>query len=315
MKDFVKDVVKDVVKELVKDVPNPANPVNPRHRVHAVHAIHIAAVENFLDRRFPIDQALAPGRDRLVRSIRYSLLQKGGKRFRPTLSCLTAEALAHDFQKVVPFAGAVECIHTYSLIHDDLPAMDNDDFRRGEPTNHKAFDEATAILAGDALLTEAFAILADAYTSEPDLAVAVTRELSRASGEQGMVGGQAIDLAAKGTNFGFDELKALHRLKTGALIRVSARGAALLCRATGDQVEQVTAFAEDLGLAFQVADDLLDFNPEKPESGSYASLLGVKETRSQLLELTDSALANLASWSSKADLLRAIATFNRDRTM
>lgn len=262
---------------------------------------------------FPEDSERAEGWQRLMAAIRYSLLQDGAKRFRPTLAMLATDALGAERSRVLPFAAAVECVHTYSLIHDDLPSMDNDDFRRGLPTNHRKFDEATAILAGDALLTDAFAMLGEAYAEMPDIAVRVIVELSRAAGSEGMVGGQAIDMAAKKATLDIEDLRLLHLLKTGALIRVSAVGAAIVSEATDEQIEDLSDFASALGLAFQVADDLLDYSQERPESGSYCALLGPEKTREFLIELTDEALEAIIDWDEKADSLRALAEFNRDR--
>ena len=270
-------------------------------------------VNGVLSEIFPEDADRAEGWQRLTAAIRYSLLQEGAKRFRPTLAMLAADALGADRAHVLPFAAAVECVHTYSLIHDDLPSMDNDDFRRGLPTNHRKFDEATAVLAGDALLTDAFAILGNAYAEVPDIAVRVIVELSRAAGSHGMVGGQAIDMAAKKATLDIEDLRLLHLLKTGALIRVSAVGAAIVSEATDDQIEDLSEFASALGLAFQVADDLLDYSQERPESGSYCALLGPEKTREFLNELTDEALEAIIDWDEKADPLRALAEFNRDR--
>lgn len=255
---------------------------------------------------------LARGLDRLVESMRYSLLQDGGKRFRPVLAMMTSEALGHSIDVALPIAAAVECVHTYSLIHDDLPAMDNDDFRRGAPTNHKKFEESTAILAGDALLTEAFLFLTQT-TSQPHLALRAVAELSRAAGVIGMVGGQAIDMNAKAEAITVEELRTMHRLKTGALIRVSAVGAAILAGTSEQKISEVSVYADNLGLAFQVADDILDFEPAKIEPGSYPALLGIEKTRHYLSELTDHCLESLKSWPVSADPLRALAVHNRDR--
>lgn len=270
-------------------------------------------VNGLLNELFAEDSERAPGWQRLMASIRYSLLQDGAKRFRPTLALLSADALGADRERVLPFAAAVECVHTYSLIHDDLPAMDNDDFRRGLPTNHKKFDDSTAILAGDALLTDAFAILGEAYAEIPDVAVRAIVELSKAAGSQGMVGGQAIDIAAKSVSLDIEDLRLLHLLKTGALIRVAAVGAAIVSEATDEQIEDLSDFASALGLAFQVADDLLDYSQERPESGSYCALLGPEKTREFLVELTEEALEAIVDWDQKADALRALVEFNRDR--
>ena len=255
---------------------------------------------------------LARGLDRLLESMRYSLLQDGGKRFRPVLAMMTSEALGHSVDVALPIAAAVECVHTYSLIHDDLPPMDNDDFRRGAPTNHKKFEESTAILAGDALLTEAFLFLTQT-SSSPNLALRAVAELSRAAGVIGMVGGQAIDMNAKAEAITIEELRTMHRLKTGALIRVSAVGAAILAGASAQKISEVSVYADNLGLAFQVADDILDFEPAKIEPGSYPALLGIEKTHRYLAELTDHCLESLRSWPVSADPLRALAVYNRDR--
>ncbi len=270
---------------------------------------------DYLDRHFQEKSQMPVGHDRLTRSVRYSLLQEGGKRFRPVLAMLTAEALGQSIERVLPFAAAIECVHTYSLIHDDLPAMDDDDFRRGQPTNHKKFDEATAILAGDALLTEAFQLVADAYANEPSLALRAIQELAHASGLRGMVGGQAIDMASKKESIRLDDLRQMHNLKTGALIRVSAVGAAILSGAKPNELSDITRYSENLGLAFQVADDLLDFDLAKPEPGSYPALLGPEKTREFLEELTRGCLASLESWSDSAEPLREIAIYNERRSV
>ncbi|MEK7358064.1 MAG: polyprenyl synthetase family protein [Bdellovibrionota bacterium] len=271
------------------------------------------ALVRFLDKQF-VAKAPLIGHERLSQSIRYSLLQEGGKRFRPVLAMLTAEALGAKAERVLPFAAAVECVHTYSLVHDDLPAMDDDDFRRGQPTNHKKFDEATAILAGDALLTEAFQMIADHYTHEPAIAVRAIQELAHASGFNGMVGGQAIDMASKKESIRIEELRKMHNLKTGALIRVSAVGAAIVCGAKPGELEDIARYSENLGLAFQVADDLLDFDLAKPEPGSYPALLGPEKTKDFLDELTRGCLASLEKWPASAEPLRQIAIYNQRRS-
>lgn len=273
-----------------------------------------AEIAALLEKVFSTDAERAEGWQKLNESMRYSLLQEGAKRFRPTLSLLTADALGVDRSLVLPFACAVECVHTYSLIHDDLPSMDNDDFRRGKPTNHKKFDEATAILAGDALLTDAFGIVAEAYVEEPEAAVRSILELSRAAGSQGMVGGQAMDMAAKKKSFDFEDLRLLHLLKTGALIRVASVGAAIVAGASEEQIEDLSDYASSLGLAFQVADDILDYSQEHPESGSYCALLGPEKTRELLQELTDEALEAIIDWDEKAEALRELAQFNLHRS-
>jgi len=254
------------------------------------------------------------GLSRLREAIRYSLLQEGGKRFRPALAMMTADALGVPAARVLPYAAAVECVHTYSLIHDDLPAMDNDDFRRGQPTSHKKFDEATAILAGDALLTEAFEIISSSYSEEASVAGKAISELARASGLRGMVGGQAIDMSAKKGTLTLEQLRQMHTMKTGALIRAAAVGAAHVCKAPMMRVYEIAAYAENLGLAFQVADDLLDFDQAKPEPGSYAALLGPEKTRAFLVELTDKCILGLEHWPHSQPLVE-LALYNQSRSL
>lgn len=275
----------------------------------------VALLTRFLDLHFALRPALSPGHRKLYESARYSLLQEGGKRFRPVLAMLTAEALGKTSESVLPYAAAVECVHTYSLIHDDLPAMDNDDLRRGQPTNHRKFDEATAILAGDALLTEAFQLIADHYRSKPAQAILAVSELAGASGLRGMVGGQGIDIASKKESITLDELRFMHQLKTGALIRASVRGSAQIAGASVVELERLTRFAEDLGLAFQVADDILDFDPNKPEPGSYPALLGVEKTKGLLGDLTASCLEALSTFGASAEPLRSITVYNQTRLL
>lgn len=287
--------------------------MKPEVNLDALMELAARDVNVLLDAIFLDDPERAEGWRRLAAAIRYSLLQEGAKRFRPTLALLVADAIGADRDRVLPFAAAVECVHTYSLIHDDLPSMDNDDFRRGLPTNHRKFDEATAILAGDALLTDAFGIIGEAYAEMPDIAIRAVVELSKAAGSQGMVGGQAIDMAAKKTALDIEELRLLHLLKTGALIRAAAVGAAIVSDASEEQVEDLSDYASALGLAFQVADDLLDYSQERPESGSYCALLGPEKTREFLVELTDEALEAIIDWDENAEPLRQLAEFNRDR--
>ncbi len=253
------------------------------------------------------------GLEHLLDAVRYSILQHGGKRFRPALAMMIAEALGFSVERSLGYAAAVECVHTYSLIHDDLPAMDNDDYRRGLPTNHKVFGEATAILAGDALLTEAFHIITSSYGTEPAACISAISELTRAAGLYGMVGGQAIDLRAKDQAISFDELQTMHRLKTGALIRAAAVGSAQLCFANSQQLNEVRIYSSALGLAFQVADDILDHVPEKPEPGSYPALLGLDQTKAHLASLTENCLSAMESWGARAEPLRELARYNRAR--
>lgn len=247
-----------------------------------------------------------PELERFWQSMTYSVFSDG-KRFRPLLALLTAKALGRPPEAALALAGGVELIHTYSLIHDDLPCMDNDDLRRGKPTNHKVYGEAGALLAGDALLTMAFGIVAQAPS--PNAATAVSL-LSLAAGPRGMVGGQALDIeTSKPTEALLTEI---HQRKTGALIRVSVEGAAVLCGADGQQCEKLRGYGEHLGLAFQLADDLQDFNPDRPEKISFATLLGVPQTLQRLEQASQQALEALESFP-QADGLRRMVHLNRER--
>ncbi|OSX53128.1 polyprenyl synthetase family protein [Anoxybacillus ayderensis] len=194
-------------------------------------------------------------------------LQAGGKRIRPLLLLSTL----HAFQKPVHIgmstACALEMIHTYSLIHDDLPSMDNDDLRRGKPTNHKVFGEANAILAGDALLTYAFQVVADDKAISPDVKVRLISELAKAAGPEGMVGGQVADLEGEGKTISLQQLEYIHRHKTGKLLQYSVRAGAILGEATERQLTLLTAFADHLGLAFQIRDDILDIEGDEQKIG------------------------------------------------
>lgn len=248
-----------------------------------------------------------PELDRFWESMSYSVFSEG-KRFRPLLSLLTAKALQRPPEVVLPLASAVELIHTYSLIHDDLPCMDDDDFRRGRPTNHRVFGEAGALLAGDALLTMAFGVLAQSPSSRAAQAVAL---LSEAAGPRGMVGGQALDIEAHEP--GKLLLEEIHLRKTGRLIQVSVEAAGVLCEASIDKVDSLRLYGEKLGMAFQLADDIQDFDAKDPEKVSFVSLLGNQETMHLLNETSDSALGALSDFSAAADGLREMIRLNRER--
>ena len=254
----------------------------------------------------PAEAPLAP-LERFWESMSYSLFSPG-KRFRPLLAVLTARALGHAPELALPLASAVELIHTYSLIHDDLPCMDDDDERRGRPTNHKIFGEAGALLSGDGLLTLSFGILAQ--TPSPRAATAVAL-LSEAAGPFGMVGGQALDIEAQRPDL--DLLAEIHARKTGALIRVAVEASAVLCEATCAQIKSLRHYGEQLGMAFQLADDLQDFDPADPEAVSFATTLGVHDTLTRLEEASDEALAALAEFGADAEGLRQMVELNRDR--
>lgn len=235
-------------------------------------------------------------------------LHSEGKRFRPLLAILTAQALGQAPEIVLPLAAAAELIHTYSLIHDDLPVMDNDDLRRGRPTNHKVFGEVNALLAGDALLTLSFGILAEA--DSVGVAEAV-RLLAKAAGPAGMVGGQVLDIEAK--NLTREKLAEIHRLKTGALIAVSVEAAAVLAGASQNQRSALANYGRHLGLAFQLADDLQDFDPENLENVNYGNLIGAEGTRQLLDQTSVEALAAIKDFDSSADSLREMIKLNSKR--
>ncbi len=250
----------------------------------------------------------------LRNSMSYSA-NNGGKRFRPVLALLIAELFQVPHEKVLPFAAAVEMIHTYSLIHDDLPCMDNDDIRRGKPTNHKVYGEDFALLAGDALLTESFLVLANAYGDNAKVFPELIKLLSDAAGIRGMVGGQAIDLRAGRKQMTLAELTELHRLKTGALIRVSVEGAALISGADRDQTQNLRKFGEGLGLAFQVADDILDHGEKDQDLRSFTGLLGFNETKVYLDNLSKMISDLLHTVTDQFPLLEYLVWFNQNRSV
>jgi farnesyl diphosphate synthase len=271
-----------------------------------------------------LDEMLAPvegPRGRVIEAMRYSALG-GGKRLRPFLVCESARLFEVPQARALRVAAAIEMVHCYSLIHDDLPAMDDSALRRGRATAHVAFDEATAILAGDGLLTEAFAVLADARTHDKaTVRIAVVAALAAASGAAGMVGGQMIDISPERSALDLDGISHLQSLKTGALIRFSCEAGALLAEAAAAEREALVAYAQDLGLAFQIADDILDAEstPEalgKPTGqdanlgkATFVGQLGIREARDKAQGLVESACARLDIFGEKADLLRQTAAF------
>jgi geranylgeranyl diphosphate synthase type II len=239
-----------------------------------------------------------------------------------------AEAVGGDLEDVLPAACALEMVHTYSLIHDDLPAMDDDAMRRGQPTCHKAFNEATAILAGDALLTLAFQTLSSFETCNDQQAAKwlhVIQLISHAAGYCGMIQGQMLDMGSEGSQLTLNELKSLHRLKTGALIEVSLRCGAELVGANSSQIQMLESYAQHIGLAFQIIDDILNVEGDPAIMGkavgtdklrhksTYPSLLGLEESKNFARKLTENALQALESFDQKAEPLRAIATYIVDR--
>jgi geranylgeranyl diphosphate synthase, type II len=263
---------------------------------------------------------------RLAEAMRYSVLA-GGKRLRPLLCLMASEASGGDPPAALPAACALELVHTYSLIHDDLPAMDDDDLRRGRPTCHKAFDEATAVLAGDGLLTLAFEVLAR-HVRPADAAVGCIRTLAEAAGPEGMVGGQMADLQAEGRTDGTPEaLEAIHRRKTGALLRAALRMGAITAAANPSTLEALDTYGRAIGLAFQIVDDLLDVQGDEVKLGkrvgkdsglgkwTYPAFLGMEGSRLRAKQLADEAIAALVPLGARGDRLRALALdlLERDR--
>jgi farnesyl diphosphate synthase len=261
----------------------------------------------------------------LYRAMRHAAIG-GGKRLRPLLVFATARLFGVDRDCAGRAATAIECIHVYSLIHDDLPAMDNDDMRRGKPTVHKLYDEATAILAGDSLHALAFEILADPAT-HPDAYVRaeLVLELARAAGPSGMAGGQAMDIEAEKSSFDLSTVTRLQALKTGALISCAVEAGAILGRVSPEGRTPLRGYARDVGLAFQIADDILDVEGDEAATGkklrkdgeagkeTFLSLLGLPRAREQARMLVAQAIQHLHGFGEEADLLRDIARFTLER--
>ena len=281
-----------------------------------------AEVESVLDAVLSMDGAPDT---RIYEAMRYTTLG-GGKRLRPFLVMESSRLFDVPKMSALRAGAALELIHCYSLVHDDLPAMDDDDLRRGKPTVHKRFDEATAILAGDGLLTLAFEVVSDPATHpDADIRAALVLALARAAGVRGMVGGQMIDLEAETKTLDLAEITLLQKLKTGALIGYGCEAGAMLGRAPADARTTLRRYADTLGLAFQIADDLLDVEGNVEEMGkavrkdadagkaTFVSLLGVDGARKKANALVDEAVGHLSGFDERADLLRQTARFVVDR--
>ena len=277
-------------------------------------------IDKALEKLVPPSTAFPPS---VHEAIRYSLFA-GGKRVRPILAVAAAEALGSKIADLLPIAGSLELVHTYSLIHDDLPAMDNDDFRRGRATCHKVYGEAIAILAGDGLLTMAFEALSDPRRLKAAPAgrlISIIREIATASGVYGMVGGQVVDMESEGRDIDFPTLEYIHMHKTGSLIRASVRVGALYAKASRKQFVALTHYGEKIGLAFQIADDILDITGRREETGkdagsdlkkgkqTFPSFYGLEESRRRALEVAESAILSLKDFDRKADPLRELAKY------
>ncbi len=279
-------------------------------------------VDRALDEYLP---AVVGVSSEIVEAMRYSLFA-GGKRLRPILCMASAEAVGGSMRTALPIACAIEMVHTYSLIHDDLPAMDNDAYRRGKPTNHRVFGEGIAILAGDALLTEAFCLLSGRHPGiPPEKGLTVLHEVARAAGFQGMVGGQVADLRAEGEVVDRQQVDYIHTHKTQALITVSIRAGALLADAGIDDLNALSAYGDMTGLAFQIADDILDIESSRKALGkdtgsdegrgkaTYPALIGLERSREEMSRLVEDALSAIRRFDDRIDPLRMIARFIAER--
>jgi len=287
-------------------------------------------VDAFLEECFPNPEAADDTTDypssrgrvcsTLRKAIRHSLFS-GGKRIRPILSISAFEAVGGKGNGIMPFACALEMIHTYSLIHDDLPAIDNDDYRRGNPTCHKVFGEGIAILAGDGLLTEAFRLMTKQSMDDPKVVLDVVNEIARASGISGMVGGQVADIESEGRDVDFPTVEYIHTHKTGALILASVRTGVKLGGGSDETLKVFTGYGEKIGLAFQIVDDILNVEGKAELLGkstgsdlfkkkaTYPSLLGIEESRKRAGELMKSAIDALQPFGSEVEPLKEIARF------
>ena len=288
-------------------------------------AVFLAQARERVDRTL---ESLLPGETeapaRLHAAMRYPVFA-GGKRLRPALLLATVRSLGGDEERALPPAAALELIHTYSLVHDDLPAMDDDDLRRGRPTCHVAFDEATAVLVGDALLTLAFEVLATRTDASPEVRCALLREISVAIGSQGMIGGQALDLEAEGKALDGAGLEQIHRWKTGALIRASVVSGGHIAAASEEMMSALRRFGEAIGLAFQIVDDLLDVHGDtavlgktagkdaRAEKATFPAIWGVGESRRRAYASVDEARAALRPLGDAGAPLLDLAGFVMDR--
>ena len=265
--------------------------------------------------------AQTPVLDPILReSMEYSLMA-GGKRLRPVLLMAAADAVGADGTKFLPVACALEMIHTYSLIHDDLPAMDDDDYRRGKLTNHMVYGDAVAILAGDALLTLAFTVILRQKDVSAETLLRVVDEISRAAGGEGMVGGQVLDLRAEGVRISMEELRRVHMGKTGALFHAALRSGAILAGATEKQLAALTSYADHFGLAFQITDDILDVvgtseeigkpvgSDEKNHKSTYVSLTSLEEAQELARRTAEEAEKALSIFGTEADFLRDLVAY------
>lgn len=280
-------------------------------------------VNRFLRAYLSSKRATASCPKYLYKAMNYSLMA-GGKRLRPVLAIASFEASGSRSKNILPVAASLELIHTYSLIHDDLPALDNDDFRRNKPTTHRVFGEALAILAGDALLADAFGIIAKAR-AKAEILIDIIRELSVACGSEGMVGGQTADIVSENRKIKKDDMLYIHTHKTGALIKASVRIGAIMAGTSSDILHSLTRYGENIGFAFQIIDDILDVVGTREELGkpagadtskgknTYPSVFGLGESRKKARDLVEDSLKAIERFDKKADPLREIAKYILNR--
>lgn len=287
----------------------------------------LKALQTLIEAKLALSLPLSETYDKtILEAMNYSLLA-GGKRLRPVLMMAACEAVGGEAKDVLVAASAIECIHSYSLIHDDLPAMDDDELRRGKPTNHMVYGEGMAILAGDGLLTEAFTLISSHYLNkgEASIGLKLIEELSLASGVLGMVGGQASDLLAEGKQIEKEEMHYIHAKKTGALIRASVRMGAIAGHADEKSLEALTRYGEKIGLAFQITDDILDVigdtktlgkkvgSDQKNEKATYPSLYGLEESKKMARAVCEEAKSALADLSGDKSVLAYIVDYILER--
>ncbi len=277
----------------------------------------IELINNELENIYTVKNAL---NSNLAEAMNYSLMA-GGKRLRPILLMAAADAVNGNGEKFLNISAAIEMIHTYSLIHDDLPAMDNDDYRRGKLTNHKVFGEGIAILAGDALLTMAFEVIAKAENIDSSTKLKVVLEMSRAAGAEGMVGGQVIDLESEGEHIDLSTLKKMHSAKTGALFCAAIRSGAILAGGNDKQIADLTEYARQFGLAFQITDDILDVigdesaigkpvgSDEKNHKSTYVTLGSLESAKKLAQDAVENAKNALNDFGEEADFLRELVGY------
>ena len=302
-----------------------ANRCNDRHNIDVNFKAYWKDKQKLVDRALNRELPRENKKPSTIHTaMRYSIFA-GGKRLRPIICLASAEALGGKIENALPLACAVECIHTYSLIHDDLPCMDDDDLRRGKPTSHKKFGEGIAVLAGDALLTEAFAIASRSIGTRRYPVATIIQEIAHASGSQALIAGQVVDLECEGKKITPAQLRYIHNNKTAALITTSVRLGAMSASASPTKLQLMTEFGQALGLAFQVIDDILDITQTSAELGksagkdltaekaTYPAILGMNKAKKEASRLTDLALTKVQSLGKQAEALQAISSYLLER--